>query len=378
MLLVCHSHFGDTYLNPLGLDQVDDLLSGLTLMATPAFILVSGLVLGFLYYSRGEGVTFDRMRRKLLDRALFLLTVAHVAIVAAHVPMFGWKRALDIVFITDVVAICVITGTLLVPMLGARGRAALGVSLYGGATLIVLLWMPAQVVPGQLIKHVLVGHKPALEESTFVYNFPVLQWLGLYLLATVLGQGLARAQSARAQIAMLAGLGVALAGSAVLLRAVRPGLGHLLELLTPSRRDTLEFLTARWQKLPPGPVYLLFYSGLALCLVAGCLWLCRVSPSGAVTMTLELVGRNSLITFVLQYLVYYCLIFSLHLPYTRLWPLLFAATYLLLVMAAWVWQRTEAGRFLTVGYPGFVAWAEGFGRRRMDREASRRTPTCRT
>jgi len=46
MLLVCLSHFGDAYLRPLGLDREHELLTDSTLAATPAFILVSGLVLG--------------------------------------------------------------------------------------------------------------------------------------------------------------------------------------------------------------------------------------------------------------------------------------------------------------------------------------------
>ena len=97
MLLVCLSHFGLTCLRPLGLQQANETLNLVTMAATPAFRLVSGMLLGFLFV-RQEPAAFERMRLKIVDRALVLLTAARALIFVAHVPMFGWGPAATIIF----------------------------------------------------------------------------------------------------------------------------------------------------------------------------------------------------------------------------------------------------------------------------------------
>lgn len=371
MLLVCLSHFGEVYLDPLGLDRVGQVLKLVTRAATPAFIVVSGLVLGYLHSGHPD---FERLRLKLLDRALFLLTAAHLAIAVAHLPGFG-GGAFDIIFMTDVVAVCVIIGTLVVPVVGGRGRAALGAGLYVGATLLVFGSIPRPGSAGQILKHFLVGHQPGLEESAFAYNFPVLQWLGMYLLSTTLGERLAGSRRQGEGTAALARLAVVLTAAGCGLRLLRPVLERL-SVASRMTRDDLVFLTSPWQKLPPGPAFLLVYGGVALCLVLGCLWLQDLIPDSGATRALGIVGRNSLFVFVLQYYVYYCLLLALHLHFSVLWPLLFAATFLLLVLAAWAWQRIGGARFLTIGYPGLINWADGLAGTRalLPVKAVRTTP----
>jgi len=358
MLLVCLSHFGDVYLHPVGLLAANRAFTRVTLAASPAFMLVSGLILGFLFSTHREG--FDGLRRKLVDRALFLLTVAHLVIALAHVPRFGLAGAFDFVFITDVVGVCVITGTLVVPVVRPRVRAVLAAALYAAAAHLVFLWMPAPGSVLQLVKHLLVGHQPDLEESAFVYNFPIVPWLAFYLAATALGEGLARvrAGSRGPGIAALVSLGSVLMVAGTLLRVLRPVLVHLSRPGVIGEGGAIQFLTSPWQKLPPGPAYLLCYAGLALVLLAGCLWLCQSRPDAAVARALQLLGRHSLFVFILQYVVYYCVIYALHVPYTRLWPALFVAASLLHLLAAYAWQRAGGARLLTVGYPPLIAWAE--------------------
>lgn len=358
MLLVCLSHFGDVYLRPAGLWAANRAFTRVTLVASPAFMLVSGLVLGFLIATHREG--FDALRRKLVDRALFLLTVAHVVIALAQVPRFGLGSSFDFVFITDVIGVCVITGTLAVPALRPRVRATIAAALYAVAASLVFLWMPAPGSSLQLVKHLLVGHHPGLEESAFVYNFPVVPWLAFYLAATALGERLARVRAGTRGpgIAGLFGLGAVTLGAGTLLRLVRPVLARLSPPGATGEGGVVQFLTSPWQKLPPGPAYLLCYAGLALALLAGCLWLCQARPDAAAARALRLLGRHSLFVFILQYVVYYGVIFALHLPYTSLWPALFVAVSLLHVLAAHAWQRAGGVRLLTVGYPALVAWVE--------------------
>ena len=321
MGLVCLSHFQDSYLIPLNAEV--EALARLTRAATPAFILVSGFVLGFLFRSRSS---FDEIRLKLVDRALFLLTVARVAIVASHVPIVGLQRSLFTVYVTDTIAVCVLVGTVLVPRVGMLGRAALGISVYALATSALVLWIPQPGSFTQFVKELLLGN---LSDEPYVlaYNFPIVQWLGVYLIATALGEQLARvrAAGARSGIAALIGLGALLMASGILLWRLRPQLEAIPGLAGASHWNTLLLLTSPWQKLPPGPDYLLLYLGVGLLLVSACLWV-EQSEAGALRL-FTLLGRNSLFVFVVQYFIFYTLIFSLHLPYTKLWPLLFIVSF---------------------------------------------------
>jgi hypothetical protein len=212
MVLVFASHFADAYLGSAGAHRTHEAVVRASFAASPMFMLVSGLLLGFLFASHRDG--FDRLRKKLVDRALFLLTAAHFAIVAAHA---------------------------------------------------------------------------------------VLPWMALYLAATVLGERLARLQivARGLHVATLAGLGALLASVGTFLRGLRP----LLALVVPGgtgESSPVRVLTGTGRKLPLGPAYLFFYAGIALLLLAGCLWLSEVRPAAAVLEALQALGRNSFFVFVLQ------------------------------------------------------------------------------
>src|SRR4051812_31427354 len=81
MMFVLLSHFGYTYFadqreaTPLAMRLVG-------MMASPTFAAINGLLIGFLY--RSQGVNFGRIRVKLADRGLFLLTVGHALIYWSH------------------------------------------------------------------------------------------------------------------------------------------------------------------------------------------------------------------------------------------------------------------------------------------------------
>ena len=374
MLLVFASHFGDSYLGPAGAHEAHRAVARATYAATPAFVLISGLLLGFLFATHREG--FDRLRHKLVDRAVFLLTVAHLVIVAAHVPAFGLASAFDFVFITDVLGVCVIVGTVAVPLIGPPLRGALAAFLYAASTLLVFAWMPAPGSSLQAVKHLLVGHRPDFEEPAFVHNFAVVPWLALYLAATVLGERLARQRAAGKGVGALVGLGVLLVAAGTLLRGLRPVLAHVLAA-DAGGNGPVQFLTATAQKLPPGPAYVSFYAGIALMLLAGCLRLSESGRGQAVLAALQVLGRNSLFVFVLQYLVYYGAISALHLPWSPLWPVLLIATAFAHVAAASAWERAGGGRFLTVGYPSLVDAAERLGSSPGDGRSPSRVPVLR-
>ena len=106
---------------------------------------------------------------------------------------------------------------------------------------------------------------------------------------------------------------------------------------------------AIYQKFPPGPVYLGFFGGAGLLLLAAILELDRRGEFPRVMNELRRVGRASLFAFIAQYALYVSLMGRLRLSYTPLWPLLFLFSLIILARGAAAWDRHDGNRFLTVG-----------------------------
>jgi uncharacterized membrane protein len=346
MLFVCLSHFGYAFVRPADPGLYDGI-ERFTYLATPSFVLISGVVLGFLY-SRHEHA-FDDLRLKLTDRALLLLTVVHLVIVIAHIPMAGISQAWDATYITDTLGLCLLVGTLVISILGAWSRVAVGAVLYVTASVLLFLWTPTRPV-AEMLKQVLVGRRAEGEARMLTSSFPFLPWLGVYLATSAIGEHLGRCCRARrrmpaAALALAGGLSMALAGALRLSRA----------LIRPDWRSTqaAEFVTRLGQKQPPGPTYLGWYLGAALVVVSAGLLLENWGSESVAVRPLLLIGRNSLCVFVAQYFLYYAIL-PHHLRFGALWPLAFLFTVLVLLVSTYAWQAAGGHRLLTVGYPGLV------------------------
>src|SRR5690349_4041602 len=108
MLLVCTSHFIDVYGNTLQPDNpIVNLVLTLTKVATPTFVLVSGILLGY-FHAKQEN--FSRLRIHLLDRAIFLITVGHLLMASSFAAKMGWLSALSHWYITDTLGFCLLGG----------------------------------------------------------------------------------------------------------------------------------------------------------------------------------------------------------------------------------------------------------------------------
>jgi hypothetical protein len=70
-----------------------------------------------------------------------------------------------------------------------------------------------------------------------------------------------------------------------------------------------------------------------------------------------ILGRSSLFVFVLQFFVYYVVIFLLRLPFTPWWPLYYLASIAVIAVAARVWYVADCNRFVTVRAGDIAAWA---------------------
>ena len=95
-------------------------------------------------------------------------------------------------------------------------------------------------------------------------------------------------------------------------------------------------------------MYVGFFGGIGL-MTAGMMaaW-AEARPRAAVIRWLGVVGKSSLVAFVVQSFIYHFVLRSLHLPFTPLWPFLFVATFGLVVLSAMAWQRWFGNDLLSV------------------------------
>jgi uncharacterized membrane protein len=85
MLFVCLSHFAFAYFSadPTSVGgRTHEVLNAIGMVASPTFVLISGFLLGFLY--RIQSGEFGPVRRRMIDRGIFLLTIGHALILLAH------------------------------------------------------------------------------------------------------------------------------------------------------------------------------------------------------------------------------------------------------------------------------------------------------
>jgi predicted acyltransferase len=352
MLFVCLSHFAATFLAPWGNPSLSSALqwSGamagtISMIATPSFVSVSGIVVGYLY--RCNPAMMPGLRRKLLDRGLFLLLIGHLLqAFPAYLQFRDASRALRFEMITDVIGVAILIGPSLLLWLSTRGRMVVG------AALLVLSWCIAYLSPPHNTFAVIVvryafGH-PGDPASA---GFPFVPWLGVYVLATVLGERMgthAEASRPRRGDRLLLRVGGLALCIAITVTAAR----HVLRALAPAfinAHNALSEFLALGRKFPPGPVYLLFFAGAGLILIAKAFSVARDEAWASLTRPLGAIGRASFFVFVLQGYVYYMGVPALNLPYPQLWPVYYAASILFFLAAAALWNSLDGNRFLTVG-----------------------------
>jgi hypothetical protein len=334
VLFMCLSHLVGVYFRQP--TQTQRLIMSVCMVASPTFIILSGVMLGFL--STSSDAAFRRLRFKLTDRAVFLLTITHVLITLAMWPTDhgGWARST----ITDAVAFAILAALWLPRR--SHLRVALGVVGLAASWFVVLHWHPTDVLDVGF-KELLFG---ASSSQLFTWSWPVLPWMSGYLISTVLGEMMGRRRHEPARMIRLAYTAAlcSLAGAAGW--AV---LGKRLAAGHPVRAWNLAPIFSPWTKFPPSPEYFLFFGGFALLLIATVLlcanrnWLQRLSGEAA------RVGRCSLMLFVAQAFVYYAALTLLALPYSRFWPAIFVVTLLPLYLAAYVWDRHKLNVVLSVG-----------------------------
>ena len=351
MLFVCLSHFSGNYLassvnaaSSSTLSRSVWVATTMSMIASPTFVAVSALVVGYLY--RLHPAAMPELRRKLIDRGLFLLLIGHIIQVPAYAEPGKMSDGLRVLLITDVIAVAIIIGPTVLTRTAPASRILGGVALMASSWLASAFWEPGAAA-GRLVARYALG----LVDSTggFV-GFPPVPWLGVYLLMTVVGERLGEhareGEFERSELVLVRigaasmATGAAFALARGVLRVVDPAFvaGHGgLSLWSVSH------------KFPPGPVYLLFFGGAGLMLISRAFALSRASSMEYLTRPIAALGRASFFVFVLQGYLYYLVLPPLHLPYPALWPGYYAVTIVLLVGAARVWDHFDGNRYLTIG-----------------------------
>ncbi len=345
MIFVCLAHFTGIYLWNTGPHELANYLGTVGMIASPTFVAVSGMMVGF--FSATDPAAFRDLRIKLLDRGVFLLLVGHFLLaITVTRSLAGFAATYRSSFITDAIAVSIMIVPWLMSELEAAPRLAIAASVFLLNCVAVVQWHPAAAALVS-VKRYLVGI-PSVSAGEEFLGFPVIPWFAAYLAATVLGELLGKMYAGGEQkrahllLARIGGVSFLVAG--------------LLDWATDAMRRAQvgpewspTFLFAIYQKFPPGPVYVGFFGGAGIMLLAAILEIDRLGALPRVMNKLREVGRASLFTFVAQYALYVALMGRLHLPYTPLWPLLFLFSLVILARGAATWDRHNGNRFLTVG-----------------------------
>jgi len=352
MLLVCVSHFVDNCIPCDAPGQLVRYVRAFTLAATPTFVLLSGILLGFLHY-RCHG-RFARTKVRLIDRGLFLLVVVHPALVLANaVSMRSLPASSRIFYVTDMLAVTFIVAPYVVERLGRPWRGVLALWTFAFSTVLVAILQPERPL-WCIIGEVLLGANPGSSSHSLVVSFPVLPWFSVYLIATVVGSMIAESyetgQQRRVAIRLLF-FAISAMPFAVFLR-------FLLRWLFTSwmGRDstTAIALSSTFGKFPPALPYLFLYGGAGLVIVALAMLAEHQGRFLPVLGRVSLLGQASLFAFVLQYVVYgVASRFSTSLHGIQLLAL-FLLTLVVIYLPSVYWSKQGYNRRFTVGYAQFV------------------------
>jgi uncharacterized membrane protein len=336
-----------------------------TRIATPTFLLLSGFVIFHLMSRDSEG----RVNITLIDRALFLLLVAHGLLGLADLSEMGpvdWAFGRSM--ITDTVGVALLVAVLL-------RRAPVSVYWGLGLALCTVSWIIALAADpsGEWARRIFAvlfqlknGEYPAIDA-------PIVSYVGVFLIGMALSSHLQAPlvhghHTVLARRLMLYGLG-AITLSLVGVLAWHLFKDHASALI--GNPDTLsairETLDPRGKR-PPSPSYLLFYGGTGLLVLA---MFFHGRPRAIVDPLRRwtaVVGRASLACFIVQDWLFFLVPRALGLEdihSVAFWFAYLALCVTVLYALARKWDQLHGNRILTVGLKALL---------RRDRAGVRATP----
>jgi hypothetical protein len=356
MVLVCASHVDHHF---AGSPLLSWLFLTTTRVATPTFLLLSGFIIGYLLRTSRR-----RIGLTLIDRALFLLLVAHWAIGLAHIGDYGVREWLLVrASIIDAIGVALFAAVLL------RARSPVQLAA-AGASLFLISWYVAMTFTPQ--SEWASGAAAVLfdvdTDAGPLLDLALIPYVGVFLLGMALS-GYLHAPLLARDDALIATKLLRIAGAALVTVAAAIVAWKVGERLLPavfaesSLTDALRQTLDPRSKRPPSPAYLLFYGGAGLLLLALLFkrwprWFVdKIGPPA------RLIGQASLIAFIAQDWLLFVIPKVLGFDMVQSIP--FWLAYLALCIyaiyrLARTWQRHNGNRLFTVGL-------KALGRRRRPR-----------
>ncbi len=329
MVLVCLAHTNRNFATSS--PELFQALTYVARIAVPTFLLLSGFIAGHLLQD-----AHGRARMAFVDRALFLLIVAHLLIGLAELPELGlvnWLFARSV--ITDAIGAALLMGVLLRGA-SAGALAAIGFTMFLASWCIATYAHP-QSESAQMLAAVLFDLPTPVATQI---DAPLIPYMGVFLLGMALSKCLQKELLANARIAAarrLAPLAVIAISAGLAVWYIGKHLPSPVYLLS---------------KRPPAPAYLLLFGGLGLLMLSAFLrgqpaWL--LSPIIRIAST---IGRASLMCFVLQdwllFVVPWAFGFSDATSVT-FWLAYLAVSLVILYGVSRWWGSVDGNRFLTIG-----------------------------
>jgi len=354
MLFVCLAHFSSAYFVQSGAGEAIPLGIEIGKIAAPIFVALSGILIGLM--SQIKAGNFEETRNHFIDKALFMLVIAHPLMALMHSSNKSYFSAFGHAYITDTIAVCVLMGSILVPTMALRKRFLMSFVVYVLSTAVWMKWEPESPLLLVLRDFVFGSNQPDFSAATF----PYLPWFSLYLFGTGVGEVLARSSS-RGQngrtLRFLIGCSVTALASAVLMRVIYKML-LASKVIVDDHLLYYNLFMSPYHNTPPSPHYLLLFIGLGMSVLSIVYALSKAAWAEPYLALLSTVGRNSLVVFVAQEGMYFYVLYQLarstSLAAVNVWPLYFLASLAVVAAVALVADRLRVSRYQTLGYPRFL------------------------
>ena len=336
MIFVCLSHFCLAAVASLGATRTFSALITISMLASPTFMLVSGLTLGYAYSARRDA--FRAFSHKLLARGAYLVTGVHLLMIPPQYYLSARGHPMRSLFITDAIGLNFLIAPWLMTHVRWRARivAAIGLLVLGA---VMVGFIPLRVsLPVQVLRDTLSG---TLGQSLWFSSFPLIPWLVPYLVGSAIGESLSAhtAGAERANALVLLRWSAISLGTAVSLEA----LARVI-VQTASGERTLMFaswLGDPWTKQPPSPTYLAFFLGVGLLITAVLTLVLGSDRPAWFIRRLANAGRASLFLFVLQAYVYF-VIYTQWIHPGAYWVVNFLVSLVVLAVLAHAWLRVTS------------------------------------
>jgi uncharacterized membrane protein len=320
--------------------NIVSLLEKIFMIASPSFILISGIVMGLRFKLRETD--FFNLRSHMIDRGLYLLTIVHLLIGITHYFYFGGLAgATNWVMITDAVGVGVIAAAILLPKLRLMGRVVLACILFGISWSLMGVHLQNRGI--EILKETVFG---STDNRHLIYGFYIAPWVSFFFIGTCFGErigSLLALKKDKQLQSFLLRAGLIFILSAVFVKTIY--LFAKFYGFAPVENHLLYMLSTPFQKYPPGPVYFIFFSGFTLLMLYSLfIWQKNVVIKGY-SRFISVLGRNSLFVFVLQFFVYYILLNYVR-TYVHHW-LLFPVSLCVSVWIIYIIARSFEGHNLS-------------------------------